>query len=516
MTVGQLFQILNSPSAHELRHKVGVMSPADGSAKVTTRLLQSDGWFFKADEYHRSEDPGQLRDQLRLNSEHATKYTLWHPSKAWFLLRRNEHWWAVSVCRALTTLRQLTEWSDKVKYWNMMICQGLTWSGRHQIGIDLNPSNFGVDEQKQQLYYLDDELYQAHSLIDFASTIVARIPEEPKVPLELWVEFGRSIYDTLIPFCVAPDDWKNFLDGLNDYPLTSTYEPQRQAVIRGLMGQYALPVSRPLSKHVNSTVVVHPHVACEIRPHEPQLTCLFADVHGNKHALEAVLSACKEMRVDSFLFLGDAVGYGAFPAWCIQRLAELPNAILLRGNHDDMVSRGEVDESSNRIAREAAAWTIEQLDRASRQWLGELLVEYRSLPWMAVHGSPCCPHGFRGYVYELTYRDNLAALQEKGFQVCFYGHSHVQFLYQRTRRNTFEKAVPGNLKLFDGAHEMLVNPGSVGQPRDGDPRAAFALWDRRGNRVSFHRVEYSVEMAMRAVFQAGLPEDLGRRLEIGR
>ncbi|MCZ2341397.1 MAG: metallophosphatase family protein [Bacteroidales bacterium] len=197
-------------------------------------------------------------------------------------------------------------------------------------------------------------------------------------------------------------------------------------------------------------------------------------------------------------------------------IASLPHAILLRGNHDDLVGSGEIDPSVNRFAREAIAWTIEQLNAEERAWLRQLVVDARGESWVAVHGSPCCPDRFSGYVYELTYESNLDTLAAARDAVCFHGHSHIQFVYLRTADGTVRKSAPASLKLFVPDEIALVNPGSVGQPRDGDPRTAFAVWDRKANTVTFHREEYALEETLQAIRAAGLAEDLALRLEIGR
>jgi len=119
-------------------------------------------------------------------------------------------------------------------------------------------------------------------------------------------------------------------------------------------------------------------------------------------------------------------------------------------------------------------------------------------------------------VYELTYRENFQYMAANQLAVCFYGHTHVPFLYRRCAEELFDKAVPSATKLFVAGELLLVNPGSVGQPRDGDERASFAIWDRRRNVITFHRVEYPLQETVSAIRRAGLPDDVARRLEIGR
>jgi len=174
----------------------------------------------------------------------------------------------------------------------------------------------------------------------------------------------------------------------------------------------------------------------------------------------------------------------------------------------------------NRHARESAAWTQTLLTDEDLRWLTALPIEHVGEDGLvAVHGAPQDPHRFFAYVYELTFRNNLSYMQERGQRVCFYAHTHVQFVHRRELGDgdpVDSKLSPAPLRVFGERVIVLVNPGSVGQPRDGDSRAAYALWNRETNVVMFHRVEYSVERTIAAIERAGLPRDLALRLEIGR
>lgn len=514
LTPHALFSALRDPDARELREKVGVMSPGDGSAKVTTRLMRSGRWLFKSDLGQRSEDPDSLRARIEQCAESARGWQLWHPQKEWFLLRQDRWWWPVSVCPWLTTLRQIEDPGERRAGWSAVLRKGLECTRLHRVGLDLNPSNFGREVPGGDWYYIDDETYPAQTLQESAEFVAARLPEEPGRPAEDWERWGRELQLVLAPHCEDVHGWMQFLDGLRDYPLTRAFDPQRQALIRGLTrGNPAIERTAP---HHKPEVASRPAPAVAAgRASAPQRTCIFADVHGNKPALDAVLESCRELGVDSYLFLGDVVGYGPHPRECIETLANLPNAILLRGNHDECAATGQFDDGVNRHAREALAWTISRLRTQDREWLRALPVEHRDPQWLAVHGSPCCPHRFNAYVYELTYESNLDLLSRDGPPVCFYGHSHVPFAYVRSAEGT-QKIVPSTLRLFVGGQVSLLNPGSVGQPRDGDSRAAFALWDRRTNLVTFCRREYPLEQVLRAIRREGLAEDLAYRLELGR
>ncbi|MFW5920417.1 MAG: metallophosphoesterase family protein, partial [Polyangiales bacterium] len=360
------------------------------------------------------------------------------------------------------------------------------------VGLDLNPANFGWDTGGA-LHYLDDEVYEPSSMREIAEAAVSRIPEEPQADRKTWRHWGGRLRETLEPWVRGPADEHDLRLGAEQYPVTPAFRERRWAFVAGLV----------------------PRAAPRRRNH-PRRTCVLADVHGNLPALEAVLRDAEREGADSFLFLGDAVGYGPHPLECVARLADLRRAIWIRGNHDHAIGTGALEEGMNRLARECALWTRQSIDDEARRWLADLPVEHRDSDWLAVHGAPRDPHHFLAYVYEMTFRENLENLERRELSVCFYGHTHVPFVHRKTPDGAREKlGAPPVVELAEGTI-LLVNPGSVGQPRNGDPRASYALWDRDTNRIAFSSVPYPVERCVRDLRRAGLAPDLAHRLEMGR
>lgn len=249
------------------------------------------------------------------------------------------------------------------------------------------------------------------------------------------------------------------------------------------------------------------------RENEPGLGG-WLDVHANLPALSAVVSAADALGATAYLFLGDAVGYGPHPAECIALLAQLPG-IFVRGNHDEAVTTGRFDAGMNRLARATAEWTRARLGTGELEWLASLSIEHRDGEWLAVHGAPRDPRRMFAYVYDLTFDENLAEIEREGVALCFHGHTHVPIAYVERPAGRMKSATSSPLAL-DPRRPCLVNPGSVGQPRDGDPRAAFALWDRGAARISFERVAYAVAQTLADIRRAGLPAELLTRLQKGR
>jgi diadenosine tetraphosphatase ApaH/serine/threonine PP2A family protein phosphatase len=243
---------------------------------------------------------------------------------------------------------------------------------------------------------------------------------------------------------------------------------------------------------------------------------VLSDIHANMEAFEAVLAAAQALSYDRILVLGDLVGYGADPNAVIEKMRALRPHALIRGNHDKVGSGLESPEGFNAVARSAIRWTYDTLTPENRAWLAALpagpvvvddLIEI-------CHGTP-----FDEDAYVFDDLDALRSLHAAERPVCLFGHTHVQVGYTLTGNlftlATIDDARPLTIELpEDGRH--LVNPGSVGQPRDGDPRAAYAIADTDRRDVVIYRTEYDIERARARIIDEGLPDILAQRLALGR
>jgi predicted phosphodiesterase len=236
---------------------------------------------------------------------------------------------------------------------------------------------------------------------------------------------------------------------------------------------------------------------------------VLSDVHGNLPALEAVLEALRPY--DAVWQLGDVVGYGPQPDEVVA-LLESENAIGVRGNHDS-AAIGDLDtDAFNDDAKFAVEWTAERIKPATRQWLAALPLRTVDKPFTLVHGSPRDPTW--EYVYSAAIaKANLAAFDT---QHCLVGHTHVPLVFRERKGGGVETvtAKEGAAMRLDGAR-MIVNPGSVGQPRDGDPRACGMILDTAAQTVEWHRVEYPIEKVQTLMTAARLPRRLIARLQFG-
>ncbi len=243
---------------------------------------------------------------------------------------------------------------------------------------------------------------------------------------------------------------------------------------------------------------------------------VISDIHANLEALEQVIASAAEIAHDRLLVLGDLVGYGADPNGVVDRLRDLAPDAVIRGNHDKVASGLESPDGFNAVARNAIRWTYDTLTPANRDWLAAL----PSGPVMVDHLLEIC-HGtpFDEDAYVFDDLDALRSLHAAHRPLVLFGHTHVQmgFCLEANQLSlvTAEDQRPLTVRLSDEAR-YLVNPGSVGQPRDGDPRAAFALADTGRREVTVYRVPYPVEQAQARILAEGLPEVLAHRLALGR
>ena len=267
---------------------------------------------------------------------------------------------------------------------------------------------------------------------------------------------------------------------------------------------------------------------------------VLSDIHGNLEALEAVLRLCAAVGVDKYILLGDVVGYNADPSRCIEIVRNLNPVAAVRGNHDDYAIHSNMENSGFNVnAKIAIKWTHEQLSEDELAWLNSL--PYKAIMAecnaTAVHATLDTPENW-GYIFDAQHAAAHLSYQIKPVSFC--GHSHVPVAFDKipfansTRRAVeeitewadkineeednealFQTADMVTVKLERG-HKYLFNIGSIGQPRNGDPRASFAIYDTDAQTVSRCRVPYDIATAQQKILQAGLPERLALRLSLGR
>jgi len=246
---------------------------------------------------------------------------------------------------------------------------------------------------------------------------------------------------------------------------------------------------------------------------------LLSDIHSNAEALEACLAAAPP--TDATVNLGDIVGYGASPNEVTKRVRDLAG-IFVRGNHDKVVTGIDTVEGFNPIASVAAIWNREQLTHEHMDWLRALPKGPAAMDELSnvqfVHGAPDDEDR-----YVVTLEDAAIQLVQSSVSITFFGHTHIQGAFQLRGKivravhpeyPTVAKQETWDLQLESGLNYM-INPGSIGQPRDGDWRAAFAVFDSEQRMVTFFRTPYQIRAAQEKILAAGLPPRLATRLAAG-
>ncbi len=241
---------------------------------------------------------------------------------------------------------------------------------------------------------------------------------------------------------------------------------------------------------------------------------ILSDIHSNLEALEAVLEDAERRGEGRYVILGDIVGYGASPNESIERVRKLKNAIIIRGNHDRVVAGTDIENDFNAVARAAVEWTKNHLTRENMKFLRSLEIGPLRIDdaFTICHGAPMDEDD---YIFSGDDAKNI--FKTAAFDVCFFGHTHYAFVFAFDGEMITPYAPRGGriaIRIEDDLR-YLLNPGSIGQPRDRDHRSAYALYDSDTRTVSFVRVPYDTEKAKEKILKEGLPSLLAIRLSLG-
>jgi len=236
---------------------------------------------------------------------------------------------------------------------------------------------------------------------------------------------------------------------------------------------------------------------------------IIGDIHANWEALSVVLEDADSQGVKSYVCVGDIVGYNADPERCLAKIREMKCATV-RGNHDHYCSHDECLDDFHPLAASVIDWTRRSLSDNDIQYLGGLKLSRMVRGFTVVHSTLDMPEKW-GYVF-----DSLEAAANFSYQttsICFHGHTHIPVVFEKGGRVKREGL--GSLQISLGK-KYFINVGSVGQPRDGDPRADYTVYDEGRRQVELRRVPYDIEMTQKKIREAGLPERLAKRLELGK
>jgi predicted phosphodiesterase len=236
-----------------------------------------------------------------------------------------------------------------------------------------------------------------------------------------------------------------------------------------------------------------------------------SDIHANLRALEAVLGIYRSIYPCRFLFLGDCIGYGSHPDACLDRILQLPHAGYVMGNHEQALLDGRKRADMSEFAAQALNWSESILEgRYDEAFTERFRMKIVNDLFYAVHASPCAPEEW-GYLYS-SY-DARDAFMSEDFHLCFVGHTHVPSVFTEDSSQLFVEE--GTVLQLKKGERYIVNPGSVGQPRDGNPKGSFCVFDPEEGTIAFQRCQYDVEAEVQDILRAGLPKYLGDRLVEG-
>lgn len=236
---------------------------------------------------------------------------------------------------------------------------------------------------------------------------------------------------------------------------------------------------------------------------------IFGDIHSNLQALEAVYADAEDHDVNTFVCVGDIVGYNANPAECLEKVRSTCVAVV-RGNHDHYVSHDECLEDFHPLAASVIDWTRCQLTKEQLQYLKNLRLSRMVDGFTIVHSTLDMPERW-GYVIDVL--DAEANFNYQTSSVCFHGHTHVPVVFERDGQVTRKTFTTHTTRL---GCKCFVNTGSVGQPRDGDPRASYVIYEPDRRRITLRRIPYDLGKTQEAIREVGLPDRLALRLEHGK
>ena len=236
---------------------------------------------------------------------------------------------------------------------------------------------------------------------------------------------------------------------------------------------------------------------------------IFGDIHANLEAFNAVLEDAKNHDCTHYVCIGDIVGYNANPRECLNIIRSL-DCPVVKGNHDEVASSDSELVGLNPLAQHSMQWTRDNLDSEDKLYLRELKLLRQVRDFTIVHATLDSPASW-GYV--TTKFDALESLGYQYTPVCFFGHTHVPAFYVKSLR--IEEYTGKSLEIEPGK-KYQINVGSVGQPRDGDPRSSYCIYDLGAQRVINRRIEYDIKRTQEKIFDEGLPKQLAERLSEGK
>ena len=430
----------------------------------------------------------KIRAELNFDEKSATRWikqalekerqlNVHFPTKTWFLAipDNGEQPLIGSICPLLKPLHSLLNdpqntvnalnWLEKI--WQMYF----NVATQHDLRLDEGLSNFGLATDGQ-IYYLDDDTYNWDCFLSGAQVLGVYLRSLGWLTDDTTAQLGGRLRELILTFF-----GQQYLTVLAELLRNLFIPDAKQSLLVSLVDALMRGQTRTRSEPTTNI--------------SQRFIALLADVHSNLPALDTVLAFLKQENITEGLVLGDIVGYGPHPVQCIERLQN-SGLVIIKGNHDHGLATGQFTKGFSKTAQWALKWNLDRVSAEHRQWLLNLPPMLLNDQWLAVHGSPLDPTFFNAYVYEMTYERNLDVLVDRKIDLCFHGHTHLPGIYGRTEGIPDQHYLEDTLDL-KRFQQALVCPGSVGQPRNRQIGAQFAIFDREAQQIHFKCLTYPID-----------------------
>lgn len=458
----------------------------------------------------------QARSWIKKTLEKEQMLAVHHPHKTWMLITKPGTGVLIaSICPRLMPLHIVLKPApdseadrlSKLELLKAVFKMYLTLAATTGHKLDEGLSNFAMSAEGS-VYYLDDEYYGWDKFVSFSVMLGVYIRMFEWLDSAFITDLGAILIDLLND--IFQDSHCQAMIARQLQSLFMPTEQKEQLVVILINALTQASTAAPL--HSANSAIIYSRSNKARTPE--RFFALIADIHANYSALDCVLAYLKEHNINQGIVLGDIVGYGPEPKECIERLQDSDFQII-KGNHDHAVAVNNTDTGFSANAKTVINWTVEQLSAEHRDWLKYLPAIEENQEWLAVHGAPMDPAFFYGYVYVMTYQDNLDYMQNKNISLCFHGHSHMPGAFARNKRNQDQHLADKKIALTS-YNQALVCPGSVGQPRNDCTDTQFAVYDRELQEVTFLTLPYDTGPVVKKMREHQFPEVLCNRLLVGK
>lgn len=464
-----------------------------------TQLLMTDDYVIKL----RTELTFAQRDAKRWIEKQLEQEKSWqihHPSKTWFLYELEGRYVIANMTKRLIPINTYFNTGKNTpqnwqKIISTIVIMYLKCAAEYTRALDDGLSNYALDELGN-VFYLDDETYDSNQLISLSHGLAVWIRQLTWLNEADGVWLGQSLHQLIQQYFLDPHWLFVFREQFSD----AFFADDRQRAVAKALLAHLTPAKKKIASYQTYTPIT-------LDPEAP--LALLGDIHSNYPALQATLEHLNKLSIKQGIILGDVVGYGPHPNECINRLRELRWPII-KGNHDHGLSILTSTRGFSQNAIKVLEWSAQQVEQEDKDWLLNQPPYFEFADWMAVHGAPMDIQYMYGYVYSMTYQENLDAVVAKNKRICFHGHSHIQGIYYRKGGHDFDsKQSKVSLKGYEA---VLVCPGSVGQSRSGFAGAEFAIYYPKENTIEFHRINYNMTSVLNKMAEENFPAPLISRL----